>query len=86
MVLNSVDFSPREELILNRVSGENDMVDIVVLKNDSTHNVAYKIKITSPEKFYVRPSTGTVAPDATEFIRVYLRNGTTFICFFDAWL
>uniref|UniRef100_A0A1I7VTT2 Major sperm protein n=1 Tax=Loa loa TaxID=7209 RepID=A0A1I7VTT2_LOALO len=65
---------PREELTLNYVNGENDMADIVVLKNESVRNVAYKIKITSPEKFRVRPSTGTIAPGATEFIRVYLQN------------
>uniref|UniRef100_A0A0R3RV25 Major sperm protein n=1 Tax=Elaeophora elaphi TaxID=1147741 RepID=A0A0R3RV25_9BILA len=65
---------PRDELTLNHINGENDMVDVVVLKNDSAKNVAYKIKITSPEKFRVRPSTGTIAPGATEFIRVYLQN------------
>ncbi|CAG9534580.1 unnamed protein product [Cercopithifilaria johnstoni] len=65
---------PREELTLNHINGENDMADVVVLKNESAKNVAYKIKITSPEKFRVRPSTGTIAPNATEFIRVYLQN------------
>ncbi|VIO91288.1 Uncharacterized protein BM_BM1766 [Brugia malayi] len=65
---------PREELTLNHVSGENDMADVIVLKNESIRNVAYKIKITSPEKFRIRPSTGTVAPGATEFIRVYLQH------------
>ncbi|VDM48535.1 unnamed protein product, partial [Toxocara canis] len=65
---------PREELTLNRVDGENDSVDIVVLKNTGTKNVIYKIKITSPEKFRVRPSTGVVAAGATELIRVYLQN------------
>uniref|UniRef100_A0A915ASJ5 Major sperm protein n=2 Tax=Parascaris univalens TaxID=6257 RepID=A0A915ASJ5_PARUN len=65
---------PREELTLNRVDGETDSVDIVVLKNISTRNVMYKIKITSPEKFRVRPSIGVVAPGATELIRVYLQN------------
>ncbi|VDM10627.1 unnamed protein product [Wuchereria bancrofti] len=65
---------PREELTLNHVSGENDMADVVVLKNEGVRNVAYKIKITSPEKFRIRPSTGTVAPGATEFIRVYLQH------------
>uniref|UniRef100_A0A915PY22 Major sperm protein n=1 Tax=Setaria digitata TaxID=48799 RepID=A0A915PY22_9BILA len=65
---------PREELTLNHVNGENDMVDVVVLKNESARNVVYKIKITSPEKFRVRPSTGTIGPGRTEFIRVYLQN------------
>ncbi|KAM3723281.1 Motile sperm domain-containing protein [Dirofilaria immitis] len=65
---------PREELTLRHISGENDIVDVMVLKNESVKNVAYKIKITSPEKFRVRPSTGTIAPSTTEFIRVYLQN------------
>lgn len=54
------------------------MADVVVLKNESDKNVAYKIKITSPEKFRVRPSTGTIAPGVIEFIRVYLQNGIKF--------
>lgn len=65
---------PREELIPKQVNGESDLLDVVVLKNQGVKNVAYKIKITSPEKFRVRPSTGTIAPGAAEFIRVYLQN------------
>ncbi|VBB28174.1 unnamed protein product [Acanthocheilonema viteae] len=65
---------PREELTMDHVNGENDMADVVVLKSESAKNVAYKIKITSPEKFRVRPSTGIIAPGATEFIRVYLQD------------
>lgn len=73
-----MNFSPREELTLNHISGENEIADVVILKNESTKNVVYKIKITSPEKFRVRPSTGTIAAGATEFIRVYLQNGSRF--------
>ncbi|VDN01325.1 unnamed protein product [Thelazia callipaeda] len=69
-----LSISPREELTLNPVSGENDMVDMVVLKNESSKNVVFKVKITSPEKFRVRPSTGNIAPGGTEYIRVYLQN------------
>ncbi|VDK77350.1 unnamed protein product [Litomosoides sigmodontis] len=65
---------PREELTLNRINGENEIADVVVLKNESSKNVVYKIKITSPEKFRVRPSTGTIAAGATDFIRVYLQS------------
>lgn len=65
---------PKDELTLNIIDGENDPVDLVALKNEGTKDVIYKIKITSPEKFRVRPSTGTVSPGKTEFIRVYLQN------------
>uniref|UniRef100_A0A8R1Y1I3 Major sperm protein n=1 Tax=Onchocerca volvulus TaxID=6282 RepID=A0A8R1Y1I3_ONCVO len=65
---------PREELKLNQINGENDMADVMVLKNESVKNAAYKIKITSPEKFRVRPSTGIIGPGSIEFIRIYLQN------------
>ncbi|VDM92045.1 unnamed protein product [Onchocerca ochengi] len=75
----SLKFSPREELKLNQINGENDMADVMVLKNESVKNAAYKIKITSPEKFRVRPSTGIIAPGSIEFIRIYLQNVITLI-------
>ena len=68
-------FSPRDEVTLNSVTGESDPVDVVALTNGGSKDVVYKIKITSPEKFRVRPSTGTVGPGKTEFVRVYLQNG-----------
>lgn len=60
------------------MSGENDVADIMVLKNKSVKDIAYKIKVTSPEKFRIRPSTGIIPSGGTEFIRIYLQNGNKF--------
>ncbi|VDD90333.1 unnamed protein product [Enterobius vermicularis] len=65
---------PRDEITLNTIRGESDPVDIIALKNESTKYVFYKIKITSPEKFRVRPSTGIVAAGDTDLVRVYVQK------------
>uniref|UniRef100_A0AC35THL0 Major sperm protein n=1 Tax=Rhabditophanes sp. KR3021 TaxID=114890 RepID=A0AC35THL0_9BILA len=65
---------PSNEITLKSVESENDSVDIVILRNVSNETVFYKIKITSPEKFRVRPSTGILKPGAKEVIRLYLQN------------
>lgn len=54
--------------------GENDSIDVVILKNISEKNVIFKIKTTSPEKFRVRPSIGIVKPGAIEAVRLYLQS------------
>ncbi|VDK50920.1 unnamed protein product [Anisakis simplex] len=74
ITIRFLSINPREELTLKRVNGENDYVDIVVLKNISAKNVIYKFKITSPEKFRVRPSMGIIASGGMELVRVYLQS------------
>ncbi|KAK6052011.1 MSP domain protein [Cooperia oncophora] len=66
--------SPRDVLTLNRSDNNADYVDIVAVRNVSQSPVMFKIKTTSPEKFRVRPSTGTIAAGSTDIIRVYLQN------------
>ena len=75
---NTNNFSPCEEVTLQKVEGEHDLVDVIVVKNGSTKPWMFKIKTTSPEKFRVRPSAGVVLPNATEIVRVYLQNGVTY--------
>ena len=78
-IQNYLFFSPKQDIYLNKVPGENDPVDIVILKNTSDSNILFKIKTTSPEKFRVRPSMGTVKPGGIEAVRLYLQNGRVFI-------
>ncbi|MFH4983102.1 hypothetical protein AB6A40_009811 [Gnathostoma spinigerum] len=73
-ISNSLRISPKDELVLCQVEGENDWVDIVVLENRGSKTIVYKVKTTSREKFRVRPTTGSIAPGSTEFVRVYLQN------------
>ncbi|XVE57575.1 hypothetical protein DITRI_Ditri04bG0101000 [Diplodiscus trichospermus] len=41
--------------------------------NNSEHHVAFKVKTTSPKKYFVRPNTGVVQPWDSCFIRVTLQ-------------
>lgn len=66
--------SPSTTISLKSVDNENDLVEIIVIKNVSNQNIFYKIRITSPEKFRVRPSTGILKPNSQEIIRLYLQN------------
>ncbi|CAO4369169.1 unnamed protein product [Caenorhabditis nigoni] len=69
-----VSITPRDELRLEKVDGENDLLDVVLVKNQSSETpIMFKFKTTSPEKFRVRPSSGIVQPGTTEIIRVYLQ-------------
>uniref|UniRef100_A0A0N5BWM1 Major sperm protein n=1 Tax=Strongyloides papillosus TaxID=174720 RepID=A0A0N5BWM1_STREA len=69
-----VHMCPSTNLTLKSVENENDYVEIIVLKNVSSQNIFYKIRITSPEKFRVRPSTGVLKANSQEIIRLYLQN------------
>ncbi|CAJ0599080.1 unnamed protein product [Cylicocyclus nassatus] len=65
---------PRDVLTLHRVENFAEYVEVVAIRNTSTESVMFKIKTTSPEKFRVRPSMGTISPGSTEIIRVYLQS------------
>ncbi|CEF67135.1 MSP domain and CRAL-TRIO domain and PapD-like domain-containing protein [Strongyloides ratti] len=69
-----IQMCPSTTISLKSVDNENDLVEIIVIKNVSNQNIFYKIRITSPEKFRVRPSTGILKPNSQEIIRLYLQN------------
>lgn len=46
---------------------------ILTLDNVSSDTVAFKIKTTAPKNYLVRPSTGVVAPDKTQEIKIVLQ-------------
>lgn len=54
----------------------NEMIGTITLKNlTSDKHLSYKIKTTSPEKFRVRPSTGTLTPAQQCNVTVMLQPG-----------
>lgn len=67
--------SPPQEVVLQCVPGELERVDAIALKNEAKNPVIFKIKITSPEKFRVRPSSGVIRPDDKMVVNVYLQTG-----------
>ncbi|RNA36025.1 Motile sperm domain-containing 2, partial [Brachionus plicatilis] len=55
-----ISISPGEEIEFNECDGKNDIIQHIQLKNNSKSSLAYKIKITSPDKFRVKPGTGII--------------------------
>lgn len=53
----------------------SEVTSSILLKNDDTQSISFKIKTTSPEKFRVRPSFGTLAPGANTAVSVVLLPG-----------
>ena len=49
-----------------------DLVGKVFIQNISLKIVGYKIKTTSPEKYRVRPSTGSLSPGETATVEIYV--------------
>ena len=52
-----------------------ELCGTIVLKNEDSRPISYKIKTTSPEKFRVRPSTGALSPGAQISVNVVLQPG-----------
>ncbi|XP_048776179.1 motile sperm domain-containing protein 2-like [Ostrea edulis] len=66
--------SPAEDLKFKSGEGEKLPYDVICLKNTLPYPIAYKVKTTSPEKYKVRPSAGTVKPGSVEKVHVYLHQ------------
>ena len=56
-----------------------DLVGKVLIQNISLKIVGYKIKTTSPEKYRVRPSTGSLSPGGTATVEIYVTGGSSTI-------
>ncbi|XP_069671502.1 motile sperm domain-containing protein 2-like [Periplaneta americana] len=52
---------------------DDELTGSVTLTNNGEKIISYKIKTTSPEKFRVRPSTGTLVPSGSVTISVVLQ-------------
>ena len=47
----------------------------IQIQNISSQPVGYKIKTTSPEKYRVKPSTGTLAPNSSATVEIHVSAG-----------
>ena len=52
-----------------------DLSGKIQIQNISTQIVGYKIKTTSPEKYRVRPSTGSLTPGLTATVEIHVSGG-----------
>ena len=66
--------SPAQEVIFSSSSG-GELSAKIQIQNISSKAVGYKIKTTSPEKYRVRPSTGSLAPTSQATIEIQVSGG-----------
>jgi hypothetical protein len=66
---------PGDELMFNVTDGKADITQYIKLTNTAGLTLAYKIKITSPDKFRVKPGTGIIEKAGTVQIMInYLKE------------
>jgi len=66
--------SPAQEVIFSSATG-GEMSAKIQIQNISSKPVGYKIKTTSPEKYRVRPSTGSLTPSTSVTIEIHVSAG-----------
>ena len=66
--------TPANEVIFT-ASASGDLVAKLQIQNISSKPVGYKIKTTSPEKYRVRPSTGSLAPNQSASVEIHFAGG-----------
>lgn len=71
-ILNTplLSINPGEELIFNVTDARQDITQFIKLTNTSKSCLAYKIKITSPDKFRVKPGTGIIPTSSNAQIMI----------------
>ncbi|KAM7491165.1 hypothetical protein LguiA_034086 [Lonicera macranthoides] len=69
---NHLIFVQPEELMFQFELEKQSYCDLKVANNTEDH-VAFKVKTTSPKKYFVRPNTGVIQPRASCVIRVTLQ-------------
>jgi len=72
--LDILRLSPGQEVVFSTTSA-GDLAGKVQIQNISTKIVGYKIKTTSPEKYRVRPSTGSLSPGLSATVEIHVSGG-----------
>ena len=66
--------SPGQEVVLSSTS-DGDLAGRIQIQNISSNIVGYKITTTSPKKYRIRPSTGSLSPGLTVTAEVHVSGG-----------
>merc|ERR1719317_494449 len=66
--------SPGQEVVFSSKEA-GDLTGRVQIQNISRKIVGYKIKTTSPEKYRVRPSIGSLSPGLTATVEIHVSGG-----------
>ena len=68
---NELFIEPNDFIVFTYI--ENTAVATAIsLKNQSDANLAFKIRTTSPDSYYVRPSIGVIGPNESKVINIIL--------------
>ena len=63
--------SPSHEVLFSPSAATGDLTAKLQIQNVSQKPVGYKIKTTSPEKYRVRPSTGSLGPGLSASVEIH---------------
>merc|ERR1712192_340920 len=72
--LEILRLSPGQEVVFSATTA-GDLAGKIQIQNISTKIVGYKIKTTSPEKYRVRPSTGSLSPGLAATVEIHVSGG-----------
>jgi len=72
--LDILRLSPGQEVVFSATPA-GDLAGKIQIQNISTKIVGYKIKTTSPEKYRVRPSTGSLSPGLAATVEIHVSGG-----------
>ncbi|GAB2287181.1 Vesicle-associated protein 2-1 [Dionaea muscipula] len=78
MTANKALISVDPEELRFQVELEKQSYCTLKVSNTTEHHVAFKVKTTSPKKYFVRPNTGVIHPWDSCIIRVTLQAQRTF--------
>jgi len=76
--------SPSHEVLFSPSAATGDLTAKLQIQNVSQKPVGYKIKTTSPEKYRVRPSTGSLGPGLSASVEIHC-SGTGASVASGAW-
>jgi hypothetical protein len=72
---NYLSINPGDEILFILNDNKTDLIQYLNLTNTSGFSLAYKIKITSPDKFRVKPGSGIIEPSQSLQILINFLKG-----------
>lgn len=69
-----LNVNPAEVIVFQKSPINNEYTGNVEITNVSKKPITYKVKTTAPDKYRVRPSTGTLSPNNSAKINVVVQK------------
>ena len=77
--------NPSHEVLFSPSAATGDLTAKLQIQNVSQKPIGYKIKTTSPEKYRVRPSTGSLGPGLTANVEIHCSGSGSSAASGAAW-